>query len=146
MSNKRQVAVGDVFEVDIPMRWSDADMLQHMNNAVYFRFMEEARILMMAQAGMNSTDDVGKVVAHCACDFKKAITYPATVRVKLVVEKVGRTSLTQRNELSVLHDLTSGPYAVGTTVLVNIHHASGKAIPWTEYDLAMLGSVCQPND
>lgn len=146
MSDKRQVAAGDVFEVDIPMRWSDADMLQHMNNAVYFRFMEEARILMMAEAGMSSTDEIGKVVAHCSCDFKKAITYPATVRVKLVVERVGRTSLTQRNELSVVQDLAAGPYAVGTTVLVNIHHASNKAMPWTENDLAMLGSVCQPND
>lgn len=101
---------------------------------------------MMAQAGMRSTDEIGKVVAHCACDFKKAITYPATVRVKLVVEKIGRTSLTQRNELSVVGDLDAGPYAVGTTVLVNIHHASNKSMPWTENDLIMLGAVCQPND
>ncbi len=145
MGESRQLQVGDQYEIDIPMRWADADMLQHMNNAVYFRFMEEARILMMAAAGMRSTDEVGKVVAHCSCDFLRAITYPATVRVRLTVEKIGRTSLTQLNELFVEHDLDAGPYAKGRTVLVNIHHGRGEPIPWTEQDLRAFGSVSLPS-
>lgn len=139
------LCVGDWYEVDLPMRWADADMLQHMNNAVYFRFMEEARILMMASAGLKSTDEVGKVVAHCSCDFMKAITYPADVRVRLTVEKIGRTSMTHLNELFVVHDLGSGPYARGRTVLVNINHDLGQSVPWTEADLLAFGRVCQPS-
>lgn len=134
---------GDVFEVDLPMRWADADMLQHLNNAGYFRFMEEARIRMLAAAGLKADGSVGNVVAHCACDFLRPITYPATVRVKLVVERIGRTSLTQINDIYVVEDLAFGPYARGKTVLVSMDNATGKPAPWTPEALAALGQVCQ---
>jgi acyl-CoA thioester hydrolase len=137
------LTIGDWFEVDFPMRWADADMLQHVNNAVYFRYMEEARIHLMAAAGMRANDETGKVVAHCSCDFIRPITYPATVRVRLVIEKVGRTSLTKVNEIFVTHDLGFGPYARGKTVLVNIESSTGKPVVWSEADLVTLGAACQ---
>ncbi len=33
-----------VFEMTIPIRWGDMDAMGHINNAVYFRYMETARI------------------------------------------------------------------------------------------------------
>ena len=144
MSIKRTLVEGDIFEVDLPMRWADADMLGHMNNAVYFRFMEEARILMLTGAGQRSNGEMGKVVAHCSCDFIKPILYPAQVRVRLIVEKIGRSSLTQINELYVVQDLDAGPYAKGKTVLVNIDNATSRATAWTDEDLQALGAVCRP--
>lgn len=142
MPDLRQLAAGDAFEVDLPMRWADADMLRHLNNAVYFRFMEEARIQMLARAGLKAAGDVGNVVVHCSCDFLRAITYPATVRVRLIVEKVGTTSLTQINELYVVEDLASGPYARGKTVLVSMDNVNNCSTPWTSEALAALGAVC----
>ena len=143
MANEDMLSVGDAFEVDLPMRWSDADMLRHLNNAAYFRFMEEARILLLAAAGLTVDGAVSKVVAHCACDFIRPITYPATIRVRLVVERVGRTSLTQVNEIYVVQDLAFGPYARGKTVLVSTDSATGKPAPWTPQALTALGQVCQ---
>lgn len=143
MSTDRLLEVADVFEVDLPMRWADADMLQHLNNAAYFRFMEEARIKMLAAAGLKADGSVGNVVAHCACDFIRPITYPATVRVRLVVERIGRTSLTQMNEIYVVDDLAFGPYARGKTVLVSMDNVSGKPAAWTKEALVALARVCQ---
>lgn len=143
MSTDWTLEVGDAFAVDLPMRWADADMLQHLNNAAYFRFMEEARIRMLAAAGLKADGSVGNVVAHCACDFIRPITYPATIRVKLIVERVGRTSLTQVNEIFVQEDLAYGPYARGKTVLVSMDSASGKPSPWTSQALSALARVCQ---
>lgn len=145
MNGERALVEGDVFEVDLPMRWADADMLGHMNNAVYFRFMEEARILMLTRAAQRSNDEMGKVVAHCSCDFIEPILYPATVRVRLIVEKIGRSSLTQINELYVVQNLEFGPYAKGKTVLVNIDVANKRASPWLPEDLLALGAVCRAN-
>ncbi|MCD8565542.1 MAG: acyl-CoA thioesterase [Burkholderiaceae bacterium] len=142
MSDQRPLATGDVFEIDLSMRWADADMLRHMNNAVYFRFMEEARVQMLAAAGLQAAGDVGAVVVHCSCDFMRAITYPATVRVRLIVEKIGRSSLTQINELFVLEDLAAGPYARGKTVLVCTDNLNNCAIPWANEALSSLGAVC----
>lgn len=144
MTKDRSLTVGDVFETDIAMRWADSDMLRHLNNTGYFRFMEEARIQFLAAAGLSATDADGNVVAHCSCDFLHPITYPATIRVRLTAQKIGRTSLTQYNELFVLHDLARGPYARGTTVLVNMDAALNRPTPWTESLLGALGQVCRP--
>jgi len=144
MASEGMLSAGDFFEVDLPMRWADADMLQHLNNAAYFRFMEEARILLLGAAGLKADGSVGNVVAHCACDFIRPITYPATIRVRLIVERVGRTSLTQINEIYVVQDLVFGPYARGKTVLVSMDSATGKPEPWTPEALTALGRVCQP--
>lgn len=140
----RPLIEGDAFEVDLPMRWADTDMLRHMNNTVYFRMMEEARIQMLAAADIDVAGAVGYVVVHCSCDFMRAITYPATVRVKLIVEKIGRTSLTQINELYVLEDLAAGPYARGKTVLVSMDSTKNCSTAWSPQALMALGAVCSP--
>jgi len=144
MPTDRTLEIGDAFEVDLPMRWADADMLQHLNNAAYFRFMEEARIRLLAAAGLKADGAVGNVVAHCSCDFIRPVTYPATIRVKLIAERIGRTSLTQVNEIFVVEDLAHGPYARGRTVLVSMDAATGKPAPWTGQALAALARVCEP--
>lgn len=109
VTKQRKLREGDWYDCDIAMRWADSDMLRHMNNAVYFRLMEEARIQMLAAAGVSSTAQEGVVVVHCACDYLKPITYLATVRVRHIVEKVGRTSLTHRTEFTFYRTWLKGP-------------------------------------
>uniref|UniRef100_UPI0040554CC8 acyl-CoA thioesterase n=1 Tax=Orrella sp. TaxID=1921583 RepID=UPI0040554CC8 len=137
-----KLSEGDWYDCDIAMRWADSDMLKHMNNAVYFRLMEEARIQMLAAAEVCSTSEEGVVVVHCACDYLKPITYPATVRVRHVVEKVGRTSLTHTTEFYVLGDLAQGPYARGRSVMVRVTRPPERPVPWPEAVLDRLAIVC----
>ena len=35
----------------IPMRWGDMDAYRHVNNTVYFRYMEQARVEFLEQIG-----------------------------------------------------------------------------------------------
>jgi len=144
MNAPRTLAEGDYFDVIIPMRWADADMQQHMNNAVYFRFMEEGRILMLSAAGAVSTPQEGVVVAHCACDFLREIRYPATLRVRHIVERLGRSSLTHRVEIYLLEDLVSGPYAIGRSVMVRVNRLTGKSAPWPPELLIKLAATSEP--
>ena len=97
------LAVGDIYDLDIPMRWSDADALAHLNNANYFRYMEEGRLRMFYEGGAPQSTRYGPVVVHCSCDFKKSITYPATIRASLRVVSIGRSSLEQVVDLSVVY-------------------------------------------
>ena len=143
VTEQRKLSEGDWYDCDIAMRWADSDMLRHMNNAVYFRLMEEARIQMLAAAGVSSTAQEGVVVVHCACDYLKPITYPATVRVRHVVEKVGRTSLTHRTEFYVVQDLAQGPYARGRSVMVRLTRPPERPVPWPEAVLDRLASICE---
>ncbi|MBS0468573.1 MAG: acyl-CoA thioesterase, partial [Proteobacteria bacterium] len=44
-----------VHETTIPMRWGDMDAIGHMNNTVYFRFMETARIEWLRELGFDAS-------------------------------------------------------------------------------------------
>jgi acyl-CoA thioester hydrolase len=143
VSNPQALCVGDWYDQDIAMRWADSDMLRHMNNAVYFRLMEEARIQMLVAAGVPSTEQEGVVVAHCSCDYLKPITYPATIRVRHTVEKIGRTSLTHQTAFFVDHDMAFGPYARGRSVMVKIQRPEDTPVPWPAAVLERLAQVCQ---
>ena len=142
-SNPQTLCVGDWYDQSMAMRWADSDMLRHMNNAIYFRLMEEARVQMLAAAGIESTDQDGVVVVHCACDYLKPITYPATVRVRHTVEKIGRTSLTHKTAFFVEEDSDFGPYARGRSVMVRIQRPEEIPAPWPETVLERLAKVCQ---
>ncbi|WP_159078880.1 acyl-CoA thioesterase [Orrella marina] len=142
--SQRRLQPGDTFEIDIEMRWADSDMMQHLNNAKYFQYMEQARVMLMDQSGVRDFPDLGFVVAHCSCDFKKAITYPATVKMRLITDRVGRTSFDHRVEMSVQGDPPGQFRATGRAVMVLVNRHTGQSTPWPDGVLERLGSVTQP--
>jgi len=70
--------------IDIPVAWGDMDALRHVNNIVYFRYFESARIAYFEKLRfwefMNQTG-VGPILASIQCKFKIPLTYPDTVSV-----------------------------------------------------------------
>ena len=124
------LAVGDTFVCDLSMRWGEADSLNHMNNAVYFRYMEEGRIQGFAAAGIESTDRFGPVVVHVSCDFLKQINYPSTVRVTHRVVRIGRSSLEHEVDLAVVEGEGVELRARGRSVMVWMDFELAKSAPW----------------
>ena len=111
----------------IVLRWGDMDAMGHVNNTVYFRFMEQARIswfdrLVPEDEAWRST---GIVIANASCNYKRAITYPGTVEVKLYVGPPGGASVPTYYELRVDQDPV--PYADGAAVVVFIDMQSQKS-------------------
>jgi acyl-CoA thioester hydrolase len=120
------------FQVEVPLRWGDMDAMAHLNNVMYFRLMEEARIQWFRQFDL-STLPTGEacILAHASCDFVRAMTYPGIALVRHVVEKVGRSSV----EVSVTIEKTDEPgviYATGRNVLVWYDYTAGKSLPWPD--------------
>lgn len=69
-------------QVDVPVRWGDMDSYEHVNNTVFLRFIEEGRIHLFSSLGVDwKTIKSGPVVVNINCNFRRAIHYPATVRV-----------------------------------------------------------------
>ncbi|MEI6112942.1 MAG: acyl-CoA thioesterase [Burkholderiales bacterium] len=122
--------VGDTFESDMQMRWGEADSLNHMNNVVYFRYMEEGRIQSFAAAGIESTDRCGPVVVHVSCDFFKQINYPSTVRVTHRVVRIGRSSLEHEVDLAVVEGDATDLRARGRSIMVWMDFELAKSAPW----------------
>jgi acyl-CoA thioester hydrolase len=108
----------------IPIRWGDMDAMGHVNNTVYFRYMEQARIgwfdaLVPSGEAWRST---GIVIANASCNFKRPINYPGTVEVRLLVGPPGGSSVPTFYELRVENDL----YADGAATVVFIDMAQQK--------------------
>ena len=58
----------------IPIRWGDMDALGHVNNTVYFRYMEQARIGWLEALGVNlESKTQGPVIISASCTFLKEL-------------------------------------------------------------------------
>jgi acyl-CoA thioester hydrolase len=70
--------------IEIPVAWGEMDSLRHVNNIVYFRYFESARMAYFQRLDiwdyMNETG-IGPILASTQCKFKIPLTYPDTVSV-----------------------------------------------------------------
>ena len=120
------------FVTEVPLRWGDMDAMAHLNNVMYFRLMEEARIQWFRQFGF-ATLPTGEapILAHAACDFVRAMSYPGVALVRQTVTRVGRSSVEMQLTLEK-KDEPGVIYATGRTVIVWYDYAAGKSRPWPE--------------
>ncbi|MFQ3534375.1 MAG: thioesterase family protein [Aggregatilineales bacterium] len=76
----------DGFSVVIPISvaWGEMDAFGHVNNVVYFRYFESARIAYFERIQMLTYMQelgVGPIVASLQCRFRAPLTYPDTLSV-----------------------------------------------------------------
>jgi len=120
-------AIRDVVmhEVVMPVRWGDMDAYQHVNNTVYFRYMEQCRLEWFAKLGFKTVDeDVVPILVEANCRFIKAITHPAMVRVTIRVTDVGPKIVDTTHDLFVGDEL----YATGVCKLLWMSRSANKGI------------------
>jgi acyl-CoA thioester hydrolase len=87
---------GHPVSISWPVQWGDQDAFGHVNNVVYFRWMESARIEYFRRAGlgdMMSNQGAGPILASIKCDFRRQLTYPDTLLISASVASIGRTSI-----------------------------------------------------
>jgi acyl-CoA thioester hydrolase len=78
--------------VEIPVAWGDMDAMGHVNNTVYFRYFETARITCFADLGLAAIEQsggVGPILHSASCRFRIPLTYPDTVTVGSRIGDIG---------------------------------------------------------
>lgn len=117
----------------IPVRWGDMDALGHVNNTVYFRFAEQARIDWLADLGMHDivAVDSGPVIINASCTFLKPVTFPATVEVRTLIGRPGRSSLPTYYEMRVVGE--EEICAEGAAKIVWWNPKTGKSLPLPDF-------------
>ena len=122
----------------IGVRWGDMDALGHVNNTQYFRYMEQARISWFDAHRIPMLDrGCGPVMVRGACNYIKAITYPATVAIDMRLARLGNRSVTMHHDLYLDGD-PAVKFADGEIVVVWIDHARGVSLPLPELILKLL--------
>lgn len=123
------------------VRWGDMDALGHVNNTVYFRYCEQARIEWLEHTGIAASvasgAATGPVVANAYCEFRRAIVYPAAIEVRMLAGPPGRSSFETLYEIRDAADATI-LYATGSARVVWVDHTAGRATPLPEIVRALL--------
>ncbi len=115
----------------IPMRWGDMDALGHVNNTIYFRYMEQTRVEYLECAGYAlEPKGITPLIINASCTFLVPLTYPGVVEVKMFFGVPGRSSISTRYEIGLQGDSTL--YATGDAKVVWADMASGKSVPIPE--------------
>ena len=94
-----------VHTMRIPIRWGDMDAMGHVNNTVYFRYIESARIAWLDQAGALAGPagaGEGPVIVNAHCSFLKQLTYPGEIEVTTFVAPPGRSSIEVTHEIRLV--------------------------------------------
>jgi acyl-CoA thioester hydrolase len=119
-----------VFEMSMPIRWGDMDAFGHVNNTVYFRYMEQVRISWFEHLGLigNHEDGQGPVIVNASMEFLKQLHYPGDVIGRMTIGKPGRSSFDTGFELTRADD-PGQLYARGNARCVWIDYAAGKSVP-----------------
>ncbi len=79
----------------MPVRWGDMDVLGHVNNIQYFRYLESGRVAYFEDIMRARLDGrrEGVVLADIQCAFIQQLRYPATVEVATRVSRLGNSSI-----------------------------------------------------
>jgi len=81
------------FEMTLPIRWGDMDAMGHVNNTIYFRYIEIVRIEWLNRMGASPTPTgEGIVIVNAFCNFLKQLEYPGDVLARHYVANPGRSS------------------------------------------------------
>jgi acyl-CoA thioester hydrolase len=116
--------------IEIPVAWGEMDAFQHVNNIVYLRYFESARIAYFERLNlmefMNQTG-IGPILASVQCKFKIPLTYPDTVSVGTRISKVEQDRFVM--EYSVVSHKHQKIAAEGEGVIVSFNYRENKKTP-----------------
>jgi len=133
-----------VHEMVVPIRWGDMDAMGHVNNTLYFRYMEVARLEWFFGLGLPvDPQGEGPVIVNAFCNFIRQLEYPGEVLVRTFVGEVGRTSFDTFHEMLRTDDPET-VYANGGATVVWVDFPRQRSVPVTGSVRALIEGAGSP--
>jgi len=114
----------------VTIRFRDLDAFGHVNNAVYFTFMEMARVAYFAQIGLLKSGEFPTpffIIAEATCQFKAPIDMETPLIVQVRVSRLGNSCFDM--EYRFVDDVSGTVLASGRTVQVTFDYAVNRSVP-----------------
>ncbi len=109
------------------VQWGEMDALNHLNNVVYYRYAESARIHYLQ--ALELFDGSAMLLAHSSCQYLQPVTYPDTLLIGLRCQRLGNTSIVL--EYSYYSSSQQQLVATAEAVIVRLDHNSEHKLAWT---------------
>lgn len=127
-----------VNEMVIPIRWGDMDAMGHVNNTVYFRYLETIRIDWFRRIGcVPGPQGTGPVIVNAFCNFYRQFEYPGDILARMYVSDPGRSTfeswctLGRTNQPGVI-------FAAGGATTVWVDFPQQKSVPLPDWIRALV--------
>ncbi|PST82922.1 acyl-CoA thioesterase [Pedobacter yulinensis] len=122
------------FKTAIETRFSDYDMMGHVNNATYFTYLENARAKYWREIIKWDWQKTGIVLAHAELDFIKPIQLNDQIGIYVRTSRIGRSSF--ELEYKIVKNSAQGEQLCSTgkttCIAVNYQDKRPTAIPEDE--------------
>ena len=118
-----------------PIHWGEMDAFNHLNNVVYYRYAESARIAYLQKLGMFDGSMV-TMLAQSSCQYLSPVTYPDTLLLGVRCQRLGTTSIVM--EYSYYSGMQQKIVATAEAVIVRLDSAGEQKLAWTEDERARL--------
>ncbi|WP_029423251.1 acyl-CoA thioesterase [Alicyclobacillus macrosporangiidus] len=120
-----------MFVKSLTVRFSECDGLGHVNNGMYFTYMEDARVDIFRI--FNPSLDLARwnlIVASARCDFLRQVKFAETLTVYTWIGRIGRTSFTVEH---ALQNADGAWVARGQAAMLAFDYEAGQPKPlWPE--------------
>ena len=111
-----------------PIQWGEMDAFNHLNNVVYYRYAESARITYLQALGMFDGSMV-TILAQSSCQYLRPVTYPDTLLLGVRCQRLGTTSIVI--EYSYYSCAQQAIIATAEAVIVRLDSAGKDKLAWT---------------
>ena len=120
--------MSEPFKIRFAVRFRDVDVLGHVNNAVYFTYMETARTeYWLRTFGGNSLEELSFIVARAECDFKSPAHFGDEIEVSIRTADIRNSSFDWIYEIR--NALNGELMALGKTIQVFYNHKTQQSSP-----------------
>lgn len=125
------------FHHQLQARFRDADLFGHVNNAVYFTYMEEARWAYWREitGDVPQTGVPALILARVECDFIRPLRPGERLDIWTGTTRIGKSSLSLDCEM---RDERGEPVAKGKAVLVTYDYLASKSMPVPDWCRARI--------
>lgn len=133
MTHPDEELAGFPVRVEIPVQWGEMDAYDHVNNVVFFRYFESARVEYLERCGFNDSyreQRVGAILHSTSCRFRRALVYPDRVTVGARVTEMEEDRFTMEYR-AVSHEQAEVA-AEGDGVVVSFDYEAGDKAPIPE--------------
>jgi acyl-CoA thioester hydrolase len=106
-----------------PVVWGDMDAYQHVNNVVYFRYFENARLEYFRQLGWleyEKETEIGPILAATQARFRRPLTYPDNIAIAARAVDLGEDRFTL--EHIIVSEAQAAVATEGTGLVVIYHY------------------------